>query len=417
MATITKLEAENFKRLKAVRISPDGSTVVLGGDNGAGKSSVLDAIEAALGGKSHCPGEPIRKGAKKASVVLETEELVVKRTFSAGGTQLEVTAKDGAKYTSPQAMLDDLVGSLSFDPLAFSRMDAKAQADVVRKIVGLDFTLIDRKSKEIYDKRTEVGRDLKRAKGALESSTWHDDAPKTEQSAVELLGEIDRRNKVNVANAEQRRQLANLRVLAQSAAQRVEKLDAEMQAAKAQLDELSTAGKALRAEVDAAVDEDVDAIAKQLSDIESANRKARENAEHKRREAEAGKLEDGYEALTEQLAQAENLKREAIQSASYPVDGLTVDDDGVRLNGLPWSQASSAEQLRCSVAMGLALNPKLKVLLIRDGSLLDESSLRMVAEMASEAGGQVWLERVSRGDEVTVLIEDGEVVAAEEGPA
>jgi hypothetical protein len=84
----------------------------------------------------------------------------------------------------------------------------------------------------------------------------------------------------------------------------------------------------------------------------------------------------------------------------------------VTLNGLPLEQASSAEQLRASVAIGLAMHPKLKVLLVRDGSLLDEQSLAMVAKMAEQAGGQVWLERVSKGAECSLVIEDGMVAGA-----
>ena len=66
MAKITVLEAENFKRLKAIRIAPDGSVVVLNGNNRSGKSSTLDAIWAALGGKDASPEVPIREGARRA---------------------------------------------------------------------------------------------------------------------------------------------------------------------------------------------------------------------------------------------------------------------------------------------------------------------------------------------------------------
>ena len=45
---IVKLTAENFKRLEAVEITPDGNTVLISGRNGQGKSSVLDSILAAL---------------------------------------------------------------------------------------------------------------------------------------------------------------------------------------------------------------------------------------------------------------------------------------------------------------------------------------------------------------------------------
>jgi alpha-D-ribose 1-methylphosphonate 5-triphosphate synthase subunit PhnL len=113
--------------------------------------------------------------------------------------------------------------------------------------------------------------------------------------------------------------------------------------------------------------------------------------------------------LTEKLEAIEKQKAELLAKAPFPVPGLAFDDSGVLYQGIPFAQASGAEQLRVSVAMGIAMNPTLKVLLIRDGSLLDETNLEMIAQMAAEADAQVWLERVGKGDEVSVVIEDGEV--------
>ena len=92
-----------------------------------------------------------------------------------------------------------------------------------------------------------------------------------------------------------------------------------------------------------------------------------------------------------------------------PIDGLSFDSDGVYFKGVPFSQASSAEKLRVSVAMGIAMNPELKVLLIRDGSLLDQKNLKLIAGMANDSGHQVWVERVGSGEECQVIIEDGYV--------
>jgi hypothetical protein len=84
--------------------------------------------------------------------------------------------------------------------------------------------------------------------------------------------------------------------------------------------------------------------------------------------------------------------------------------------GFPFEQASSAEQLRVSAAIGMALNPELKVMLIRDGSLLDAESLRLLSELAERADHQIWIERVSTGEEVSVVIEDGLVAGRGEQP-
>src|SRR5580693_6116932 len=123
---IISLEAENFKRLVAVAIKPDGSMIVISGRNGAGKSSILDAVAVAIGGKKAAPAEPIRKGQDKAEINLDLGRYKVRRTFKRGDdgevtSALYLEQADGSRPRSPQAMLDDLMGELAFDPLDFLR--------------------------------------------------------------------------------------------------------------------------------------------------------------------------------------------------------------------------------------------------------------------------------------------------------
>lgn len=409
---ITKLIVDNFKRLTAVTISPDGSTVVIGGANGAGKSSTLDAIEAALGGLKHAPQEPIRKGQKKARIVLETEELVVTRHFTAKDSTLEVKskAKGAGIYPSPQALLDGLVGPISFDPLAFTRQEPKVQAETLRKLVGIDFGLLDKQRAEAFAKRTDVGRELKRVQGALDKLPEPPaSTPDAEVSVVTLAGELDRRRAVNAANEAKRQALAELRTKRDAVAVEVTELEAKLAAAKKERDDLNARGPELRKEVDALVDADLDQVRKQIAGAEETNGNVRAKKQRTELETDFNTLTDESRVLTDTINGFDAQKAKAAAEAEYPIPGLAITDDGLTLDGVPFEQASSAQKLRASVAIGLKLNPKLKVLLIRDGSLLDAASLAAVAKMAEEADAQVWLERVSTGDEVTVVIEDGAV--------
>ena len=139
---IIALEAENVKVLKAVDIHPNGSTVVIGGENGQGKSSVLDCISYALGGKDLVCEDPVRHGEKTARIKLDMGEIVVVRKFGVGES-LKISKPDGSVIPSPQKFLDEIYGSLSFDPLEFSRMKPKDQAQTLRDLVGLDTSAID----------------------------------------------------------------------------------------------------------------------------------------------------------------------------------------------------------------------------------------------------------------------------------
>ena len=63
MMKINKLEIENVKRVKAVKIEPsENGLTIIGGRNNQGKTSVLDGIAWALGGDKFKPLQPQRDG-------------------------------------------------------------------------------------------------------------------------------------------------------------------------------------------------------------------------------------------------------------------------------------------------------------------------------------------------------------------
>ncbi len=169
---IIRLEAENVKRLRAVEIEPDGNMVVISGRNGQGKTSILDAIAMALGGAkaSKLTSKPIRDGEKEASVTLDLGDFTVTRKWRGDNSTLRVESKDGAEYKSPQRFLDEKLGALSFDPLAFANDDPKKQLATLLGLVKLSFDPehLDAQRLSIYTERTEIGRALKSAEATLE---------------------------------------------------------------------------------------------------------------------------------------------------------------------------------------------------------------------------------------------------------
>lgn len=442
MSKIINLKSENVKRLKAVEITPDGNLVVIGGKNGAGKTSVLDSIMYALGGSKSLPTVPVHKGEEKAVVELDLGDIVVKRTFtSAGGGQLTVTNKDGLKYPSPQAILDGLVGRLSFDPLEFARQEPVVQAETLRTLVGLDFKEINERKKKLYDERTVVGRELKSLESRLAALPKPvAGLPKAEVSATDILEEQRAASEQNAANAKQRQLAADAQKLVEDCADAVQECCKSVADCESEIERLTTLLKRQQdilkggqENVKLAEKEHADAVskAKQLKDaadklkdadlapfqtraqeVEAVNKKVRDAASYATLGADVKKKKADQEALTKKIDAADDEKRKLVAAAKFPIDGLTVDEAGaVVFNDVPFTQASSAEQLRVSVAIGLALNPKLRVLLIRDGSLLDDENLKVVSEMAATRDAQIWLERVGTGGEVSVIIEDGMVKA------
>lgn len=406
---IVSLTAENFKRLIAVYIEPDGTLQQITGHNAQGKSSVLDAIEAALGGKASTPTKPVRNGADSARVVLDLGDMVVTRKFTADGkSTLEVASHQGAVYKSPQAMLDKLLGSLSFDPLAFSRQEPAKKAATLRRLVGLDTTAIDLQRQELYAQRTELGRQGKAAAAQL-AAILEVQAPAEEVSVGQLLSTIGAARKANAERGKRRAAIASSAEKVRAASAAIEKLEAELERARQLQEALSAAHEQLEP---VEPDTDLEQLELEAASAEDTNRLVREAKARAAKAYGVELLRKDFAAATADIEALDGRKAALLAGVDFPVPGLSVDGDQVTLSGVPLEQASSAEQLRVGLAVAAALNPKLRVVLVRDGSLLDEDGLKLVAEWAERSGMQVLMERVSNGEPIGIVIEDGQVKGA-----
>ena len=407
--TIVALDVQNVQRVRAVHIVPKGSTVILAGQNAQGKTSILDAIEMALGGGKSISERPIRDGANRAQIVVDLGEMVVERTISKGGSTLVVRDADGHVQRSPQTILNDLCNRISFDPLAFSRMDPAKQNELLRDLVGLDFDELEKQREGLYNTRTKTARDAKAARATSEGTLVPGSTPTEPVDVSQLMAQL---RDVHTARAaaseharkvtESERELRAAEAGVESAKLALKQSEQRLMRAKLQRGELTSS--APPAPVDPAE------LERQITDAQAINRNVDKRKRRDELELEANHLDQQVEELTGMIDDIDRKKQELLAGAKYPVAGLALGETGPLFKGVPLGQASGAERLRVSVGIGLALNPRLRVLLIRDASLLDEQSLGLVASMAAEAGAQVWLERVGTGDPTAVIISDGQVL-------
>jgi DNA repair exonuclease SbcCD ATPase subunit len=366
----------------------------------------------ALGGKKTHPDRPIRDGETNARVELKIEGYTILRTFTEGGhSYLTVKNEDGAQFGSAQQVLDGLIGKLSFDPLAFTKMDAKKQAEELRGLLGIDTTELDTKRRELYEERRIENAATKECESQLRALTYHEDVGTEEQSANEQIQKIEELTAQNRYRLEVQHRAKQLQEGIDSADKQIEKLQKEIQAIENTKQSLVAQREQAIVELDSLPDiVDLEPHRELLHTLEQTNRQARENAQRLEVEAQRDKHAEAAERLSKELERIDSAKSEMLQNADYPIEGLGFDEEGVvTYNGIPFSQSSSAEQIRVSMAIGLAMNPKLRIVLIREGSLLDEDALKLIAEMAEQHEAQVFLERVGKGEECQVIIEDGMV--------
>ena len=409
---IIKLESENIKRLKAIEITPEGEVVIIGGRNAQGKTSVLDSIEMALAGKRAVPPKPVRDGAGSARIVCDLGDIVVKRAFNRDGkSTLTVENQNGDAQKSPQAILDKLVGELSFDPLEFCKMERAEQLTLLKNLAGLSFDSWDKERESAYQKRTTANREAKELAAKCKDAKTYPDAPAEEQQIATVTFQLTEAMQTHQGYKDLERDTKSFgqRIIDQTieivnlenklAGMRTQNLE-DQAAHKKQVDALEDQGRALP---------NLDALTAQVETTEETNRQARANKAFDETYAEFRAKEKQAADFTNHIGTIDDAKKKALADADMPVDGLGFDEREVLFNGIPFSQASSAQQTRVSMAMGIALNPELRILLIRNGSLLDDDSLTLVGKFAAEHDCQVWIERVGEDDEAAVVIEDGAV--------
>lgn len=412
MSKIIRLEVSNLLRIRAAEISPDGALVIVAGNNNAGKSSLLNSIAIALSGKD-LPAQPIREGAASGHVILTLDDLVVTRKFSqTGGMSLEVRDKDGAKISSPQKKLDLLMSKTTFDPLTFTMQKPDEQLATLKRIVGLDFTDLDKARAEKYAARTEVGRRKKEAEGLLTSLNRHEDAPNNEVTVSSLAEELNAANEKNKANDESRTALGNLNDAVDEAAAAVQAAEAALKRAQEHHAALIVSRDKQKELVAKLEDVNTEALVDKMKNAEAINAKVREKKQWMEAHRKTITIETEYSALTKEIEAIDEHKSEAMQKATFPVEGLGFNELGVTFNDLPFEQASSSVKIRTSLAIACALNPNLRVMLIRDGSLLDSNSMQMVREYAEKHDAVVFCECVGERDDAAVIIEDGMVKEA-----
>ena len=400
---INELLIENVKRVKAVQFEPsaDGLTII-GGRNGQGKTSVLDAIAWALGGNNYKPSVPERDGALvPPNLHIELSNgLIVERKGK--NSTLKVTDPNGNK--SGQQLLNEFVSTLALDLPKFINGSDKDKADSLLKILGIGDVLsqLDTKENQLYAQRTEVGRIADRKKKAADEMPMYPNVSKEPISATEL---IKQQQEILARNGENEQKRQN--------AARYERMLAEAQIAfdeaKAALQKAEQDCLTARKSAEYLHDESTAELEKNLAEIEALNIKIRANSTKEAAEVEANNLQQEYDGLTGQIESVREERSKLLDSAELPLPGLSVKDGKLIYNNMPWDGMSGSDQLKVATAIVRKLNPQCGFVLMDKLEQMDLETLQEFGAWLKQEGLQVIATRVSTGDECSIIIEDGMV--------
>ena len=237
---INRLEIENVKRVKAVKIEPNASGLtIIGGDNNQGKTSILDAITWALGGDNYRPSKAVRDGSvtpPNLSITMSNGLLVERKGKN---SSLYVTDTTG-RHEGGQQILNAFVEALALNLPKFMEASDKEKADTLLNIIGVGPQLaeLEKKEAEIYNERISIGRIADRKEKYAKEQTYYPDAPKDIVSAADL---IKQQQDILAKNGENERLRSRLTSITQEKhrlfdeAQRIEEQISDLQKRKKEL--------------------------------------------------------------------------------------------------------------------------------------------------------------------------------------
>ena len=411
---INKLEIENVKRVKTVKMEPTANGLtIIGGNNGQGKTSVLDSIAWALGGNKFKPSQAQREGSAippNLHIVM-SNGLIVERKGK--NSDLKVIDPDGNK--AGQNLLDSFIDELALNLPKFMQQSSREKASTLLQIIGVgeQLVLLEKEEQDTYNRRHAIGQIADQKEKFAKEQEYYPDAPEDFVSASDLIKEQQEILARNGENQRKRENLANIQRLHEEATKNVERLKLELSEAETKLanaiQDLVTANKS----VENLVDESTAELEKSITEIDEINRKVRANLDKDKAEEDARGYRVEYEELTEALTDVRKRKAALLDNADLPLAGLSVEDGELVYNGFKWDNMSGSDQLKVATAIVRKLNSNCGFVLLDKLEQMDRDTLKEFGDWLEAEGLQAIATRVSTGEECSIIIEDGYVKGAE----
>lgn len=425
MAKLTQLEVENFKCLRAINVSFGDNVTEISGPNASGKSSTLDAIATLIIGKTKEPEKVIRTGQRKCRIKGRIGELIVEREIAMTRhgeitRKLRLTRADES-YPPTEAQLKDLIGEYMLDPGDFISMKPKDKFEALKVFVpNVDFAKMAREHKADFDRRTDVNRLAKQSRDAGELIKVNPDLPvestQDEMTLVQKLNDAGAKNleisKKQSVLIQEREEINRKRLQAQAMQDQIAELQfrrSELLNAALEQEQTVNNWQPIEPMID------TQKLTLEIRQVREVNENVKRAQEREKYLNIARKLEAESEALTKKIEDRKEERRKAIAASDMPLPGLTFGDDEILLNGEPFEQASTAEKMTVGVALACFRNPDLRLIWVRDASLLDDAHRAHLEALSKQFDCQILLETVKPGSADAIVLENGMVKSVRDG--
>jgi energy-coupling factor transporter ATP-binding protein EcfA2 len=425
MRRLATVRIENVKGIDILEIKP-GAVTIIQGENGCGKSSVLEAIAAVFEG-GHDP-ELIRQGQKKARIALGLDDgTQITKTITKSTSNVEIVAPDGLPVKRPAEYLADLAKGIGFDPVQFIQAKPKDRAAFVMRAMPMTITKAEVQAamdkahvqgvtvqgdmdlsglnafrQRVFDLRTDVNRARVQAEHT-EDSLRKSLPPEPEGGDWEraLAGAREvLQARIDARNVSQNEAEAAYKAAIVSVNEEFERRLAELNAWREQERERARSDDRTRqADIALAHSQGIEDAQAEFTRIEEQKAAAdrAKGAREMLREAEklAAEKTVEHDRLCWALENIDALKLSKIRE--LPIDGLMVEDGELVYNGIPFDKVNTAQQILLAVQLASLAVKDLGLMVLDRAESLDEQTWAAFVEAFTESGLQVIAARVTDG--------------------
>lgn len=412
---VSHLVIKKLRNVLDVSFEFDDHLVKISWENGAGKSTIVDAIFLAIVGKTYIgrgrsAEHLISRNQDKAEIECTLSStgrtLKIFRTINqSGDVKLDIISSDWSKLQ--QKDLDELLSEFTIDPLEFTRKSKKEQYEIVKKISGVDTTSIEAQIQEQELKTQGVRAIAKMKSEALKDHGYRE--PVEEINIVDLADEVGKLHSIISSYEQDEKELITLENNLENYDAEIKELQNKLQSLQAKraedqdqwMNKKSSLSHNAQEYNDAKAQRE--AIAEKSNSMKEINSKAKEYQAYQRLLLERDSSVENLKSHEETLESMRDRRKKMIEWGNMPVKWLSFDEsEGVLINWLPIDQLSSAQQIMLACRIATSQSPHMKVIYIKDGSLLDEQSMKDITKLANDEDYQIFIERV--GEEVDSII-------------
>ena len=433
---ILSVVAEKIQRLEFVELkTPDATMVEVTGNNENGKSSVLDTIRMAMGGKSATSIDPVKRGSDKGKIVIDLGKYLLTKTITRKGEYLRIESKDGAVYKSPQQLIDSWKNDFSLDPLAFANAKPEIQRAMLMKAISLPVSgeritelsgivvkvnpdnplaAIDQAKKEVEGLRREKGRDLLREKGAAEAISIPAEMEGAERvDAQEIIRAKEALQGKQKANDLERKKLTAIASKGQAQKQKIQEklmlLNAQVLEAGDEYEKLKGEYQEQEKAVNALQDPDFSELDRKIEEAQRINQLVFQREQKGLHMESRDAAQKEYDEYTNKISLLSQYREDLLTDAKIPVPGLSINEEGIVVfEDVPVSQRGKSMRIRIGLAVCAALRPEVRVILVYDGNDIDSNGMQIIYDWAKEHDFQVWIERIQNSGKGGVAFEISE---------